>query len=218
MVDRDPRAGRGWGTVSLSTTDRILLGLCAGVWLLLVGVSVAAIVALVDLGRGFRTGAGNAHTPAALYAIIAVSVVVILAAIPLLLRARRTAPVEPGARPVAASVPGASIRPLRPSLGSAAHGAAEQAPTERLTAFGRIALSDAEVDRIWLRGTIALLAPMGTALVSVAAATYLMAIGRYGASWTGYVIAGIATVSMIVLSWRKVRQLRRLGAEHQPPY
>jgi hypothetical protein len=217
MVDRDPFAGRGWGTVSLNTTDRILVGLCAGVWLLLVGVSVAAIVALVDLGRGFRTGAGNAHTPAMLYAIIVVSALVILAAIPLLLRARRTARADPGARSMGGRVYGASMRPLR-SLGPAARTVVEQAPTERLTAFGPAPSSDVEVDRIWLRGTIALVGTMGAALVAVAAATYLMAIGRYGAAWTGYVIAGIATALMIVLPWRQVRQLRRLLAEHRPPY
>jgi hypothetical protein len=217
MVDRDPLAGRGWGTVSLSTTDRILVGLCAGVWLLLVGVSVAATVALVDLGRGFRTAAGSSHTPAVLYAIIAVSTLIILAAIPMLLRARRTASAEPGARPMGGPVRGASQRPVG-SAGLAARTMVEQAPTERLTAFGPAALSDAEVDRIWLRGTVALIGTMGVAFVAVAAATYLMAIGRYGASWTGYVIAGIVTVVMVVLSLRHVRQLRRLVAEHQPPY
>ncbi|MDI3313762.1 MAG: DUF2561 family protein [Mycobacterium sp.] len=218
MVDRDPWTGRGRGAGSLNTADRVLLAWCAGIWLLLVGASVAAVVALVDLGRGFRTAGGNAHTPAVLYAVIAVSVVVILAAIPLLLRARRAGPAEPGARPAAGPIFGVGNQPLRSALGPVAYGVAEQAPTERLTAFGPAASADTEVDRLWLRGTVALLATMGTALVCVAVATYLMAIGRYGASWTGYVIAGIVTVVMIVFSWHKVRQLRRLAAEHQPPY
>lgn len=217
MVDRDPLAGHGWGTVSLNATDRILVGLCAGVWLLLVGVSVAATVALVDLGRGFRTGARNAHTPAVLYAIIVISALIILAAIPMLLRARRTARAESGVRSMRGPVRGASKRPIR-SAGPAARTVVEQAPTERFTTFGPAALSDAEVDRIWLRGTIALIGTMGVALVAVAAATYLMAIGRYGASWTGYVIAGIVTAVMVVVPWHQVRQLRRLLAEHQPPY
>jgi hypothetical protein len=218
MTDRDPLAGRGWGTVSLNTTDRILVGVCAAVWLALVGMSVAAVVALVDLGRGFHKGAGNSHTPAVLYAVIVVSVLIILAAIPMLLRARHTARAEPAARLVGGSGRGASKRPIRSGY-PAERTMVSRAPTERLARFGSAAaLSDAAVNRIWLRGTVALMVTMGVALVAVAAATYLMAIGWYGASWTGYVIAGVVTSVMIVIPWRQVRQLRRMLAEHQPPY
>jgi hypothetical protein len=73
----------------------------------------------------------------------------------------------------------------------------------------RPALSDAAVDRIWLRGTAALMATMGTALFAVAAATYLMAIGHDAFSWTSYGIAGFVTLVMPLVPWRQVRQLRR---------
>ncbi|EUA65594.1 hypothetical protein I553_8196 [Mycobacterium xenopi 4042] len=48
------------------------------------------------------------------------------------------------------------------------------------------------------------------ALIAVAAATYLMAIGRYGPSWTAYGIAGIVTATLPLISWQRVRRLRRL--------
>ncbi|HCB83464.1 MAG TPA: hypothetical protein DEQ00_19445, partial [Mycobacterium tuberculosis] len=48
--------------------------------------SVAAAVALMDLGRGFHEMAGNPHTTWVLYAVIVVSALVIVGAIPVLLR------------------------------------------------------------------------------------------------------------------------------------
>ena len=98
MVDRYSHV---WGTrqkIAPATADRILVGACAAVWLALVGMSVAAIVALMDLGRGFHDAKGNPHTSSVLYAIIAISALVILAAIPMLLRARRTTRDGPVAR------------------------------------------------------------------------------------------------------------------------
>jgi hypothetical protein len=69
------------------------------------------------------------------------------------------------------------------------------------------------VDRVWLRGTAALMGTMGAALLAVATATYLMAIGHDGFSWTGYGIAGVITLVMPLIPWRHVRQLRgRLAA------
>jgi len=79
MAVRDFGARQRWGTVSPATTDRILLGACAAVWLVFVGVSVAAVVALVDLSRGFQR-TGSQHTPAVLYAVIIVSALVIAGA------------------------------------------------------------------------------------------------------------------------------------------
>ena len=70
----------------------------------------------------------------------------------------------------------------------------------------------AEVDRIWLRGTVTLLAVMGAALIGVAAATYLMAVGHNGLAWTSYGIAGVVTATMPVLVWYHDRQLRRMLA------
>jgi hypothetical protein len=207
MVDRYSHL---WGTrqkIAPATADRILVGACAAVWLALVGMSVAAIVALMDLGRGFHDAKGNPHTSSVLYAIIVISALVILAAIPMLLRARRTTrdgPVAPSAR-VSARTAGGQLISSEHSATSAMYG---HGRTERLTTL-RPALPDAEVDRVWLRGTAALTGTMGLALLAVAAATYLMAIGHDAFSWTSYGIAGFVTLIMPLVPWQQVRQLRR---------
>lgn len=204
---RDRGAG---ATISADRRDRILVGVCAAVWLVLVGMSVAAAVALVDLGRGFHRS-GNPHTPAVLYAIIIVSALVIVAAIPMLLYARRRAAAEATVRPVRVSALGAGPRPMRPGHPPPARTMAGEARTGRLSGVGSAtAPSDAEVGRIWLRGTVGLVGAMGAALVAVATATYLMAIGRDGAAWTGYGIAGVVTVAMPVIPWLYLRRLYRV--------
>lgn len=204
MVDRYSQM---WGTrakMAPATADRILVGSCAAVWLALVGMSVAAIVALMDLGRGFHNPRGNPHTSSVLYAIIAISALVILAAIPMLLRARHTIRDGPAARSTRMPARATSGRPIRSGL------AAESAMsrTEQLTTV-RPALPDAAVDRVWLRGTAALMTNMGAALLAVAVATYSMAVGHDAFSWTSYGIAGFVTLIMPLAPWRQVRQLRR---------
>jgi hypothetical protein len=66
------------------------------------------------------------------------------------------------------------------------------------------------VDRIWLRGTLGLTGAIGIALVAVATATYLMAVGSDGGAWIAYGLAGIITAAMPVLEVLHVRQLRRV--------
>src|SRR6201995_3598933 len=88
-MDRYSQAWGGRGKVSPATADRIAIGSCAVIWLVLVGVSVAELVALMDLGRGFHAAKGNPHTSSVLYAIIIISALIILAAIPMLVRARQ---------------------------------------------------------------------------------------------------------------------------------
>ncbi len=207
MADRYSGAWGPWSRVAPDTGDRILVGACAAVWLALVGMSVAAIVALMDLGRGFHAPKGNPHASSVLYAIIVISALVIVAAIPMLLRARRTTRDGPVARSAGTSARTVSGRPIR-SGNAPARTIAQPGRTERLTTL-RPALSDAAVDRIWLRGTAALMAAMGAALLAVAAATYLMAIGHDAISWTSYGIAGFVTLVMPLVPWRQVRQLRR---------
>lgn len=214
MADRYSERKPGWAVVSPATGDRILVGACAAVWLLLVGVSVAAVVALADLGRGFHQTSANPHTSSVLYAIIVVSALTILAAIPILLRARRTTGAEPVGRSTGLVAGDGGPRPARPRY-SPPREVIQQARTERLSAL-RPALPDAEVDRIWLRGSVLLVGAMGLALVAVAAATYLMAIGHQGAAWAAYVIAGIVTVVMPLFVWNYDRRLRRMLAESRP--
>jgi Protein of unknown function (DUF2561) len=207
MADRYSGAWGPWSRVAPVTGDRILVGVCAAVWLALVGMSVAAIVALMDLGRGFHAPKGNPHASSVLYAIIVISALVILAAIPMLLRARRTTRDGPVARSAGTSARTVSGLPIR-SPNAPVRTITGPGRTDRLTTL-RPALSDAAVDRIWLRGTAALMAAMGAALLAVAAATYLMATGHDAFAWTSYGIAGFVTLAMPLVPWRQVRQLRR---------
>ncbi len=206
MVSRYSAYRRGSDTIPPDVIDRILLGACAAIWLALLGVSVAAAVALADLGRGFHKAAGNPHTTWVLYAVIIVSALIIAGAIPVLLRARRAA----GAEPVARTAGRPPVRPGSPTARSAADRARQQ---QRMQASGPPAeWSGAAADRVWLRGTALLTATMGVALIAVGVATYLMAVGHEGPSWVGYGLAGLVTAAMPVVEWRHVRQLRRVVA------
>lgn len=85
MMNRYSPYRRGSDTIASDVIDRILVGVCAAVWLVLIGVSVAAAVALEDLGRGFHKIASDPHTTWVLYGIIVVSVLIIAGAVPVLL-------------------------------------------------------------------------------------------------------------------------------------
>lgn len=217
MADRYSSDRRGWAVVSPSATDRIFVGVCAGVWLVLLGVSVAAVVALVDLGRGFttRSTSGGQHTPVVLYVVIGVSALVIAGAIPVLLRARRTTQARSVAQ-VGRPARRVGLQPSRPGY-SAPRSATGEAATEQLTTQRPAGgLSEAEVNRIWLRGTAGLLAVMGVALIAVAAATYLMAVGQSGLAWAGFGLAGAITATMPVFVWWHLRQTHRVLGDPSP--
>ena len=208
MVSRYSAYRRGSDTIPPDVIDRILVGACAAIWLVLLGVSVAAVVALADLGRGFHKMAGSSHTPWVLYAVIIVSALIIAGAIPVLLRARRMGLIEPATRPAA----GQNRPPVR-LMAPKPRTAEERARQQRMQAVEPAAeWSGAAVDRVWLRGTVALAGTMGAALIAVAAATYLMAVGHDGPSWVGYGLAGVVTAAMPVVEWLHIRQLRRLVA------
>lgn len=181
---------------SPENVDRLLVGCCALIWLVLLGMSVAAIVALVDLGRGFHEPSHNSHT-GLLYIVIGVSALIILAAIPMLLRARRITPRSNVVPPYRGAGPIRSGQPSARRAGGAA------APL--------IGPYTGAVERILLRGTAELAGAIGTALTVVAFATYLMAVGKDTASWVGYGVAGFLTVLMPVIPWRYVRQLPAAG-------
>jgi hypothetical protein len=204
MVSKYSAYRRGSETVPPDVVDRILVGTCAAIWLVLLGVSVAAAVALVDLGRGFHKMAGNSHTTW-LYAVIIVSALIIAGAIPVLLRARRMAPADPAARSVLGST-----RPLVRLMSPAPRTAAERARQQRVVRAEEPASewSGVDVDRVWLRGTVVLTGTMGAALIAVATATYLMAVGHEGASWVVYGLAGAVTAAMPAVEWLHIRQLR----------
>jgi uncharacterized RDD family membrane protein YckC len=182
---------------SPETVDRILVGVCGAIWLVLLAVSAAATVALVRLASGHPSG-GERQSSWLLYSIIAVSAVILLGAIPLLLRARRNAQAEPGES--GAASPAELRGPVQPL----------EAPTEKVRVFGvdpsaqhhAEADSSAPVipagalDRIWLRGTVSLLSALGLALTAVAAATYLLAVASDTGAWVALGLAGVITMAM----------------------
>lgn len=213
MVNRYSAYRRGEDTIPPDVVDRLLVGACAAVWLVLLGVSVAAAVALTDLGRGFHKAANTPHTTWVLYTVIAVSALIIAGAIPVLVRARRAAQAEPAARGMTAPERAPVRAPVRDGSSATRPGAgrAHQATTH--AADPAEAWSGAAVDRVWLRGTVLLAGTMGVALIAVAAATYLMAVGHDGQSWIGYGLAGAVTAAMPVVEWLHVRELRRVMAE-----
>ncbi|ETW22621.1 DUF2561 family protein [Mycobacterium gastri] len=199
------------GIVAPAVVDRILIGACAAVWLVLVGVSVAAAVALADLGRGFHKVARDSRTTWVLYAVIIISALIIAGAIPVLLRARRMSGAESAARP---ALPRALGRPPAGPGKPAVRTVGGSTRRDQVRAFEAAAERSREaVDRIWLRGTVALTGAIGTALIGVALATYLMAVGHDGPSWVSYGAAAVITAGMPAIEWYHVRQLRRVAAE-----
>jgi Protein of unknown function (DUF2561) len=209
----------------LERIDRILLGACAAIWLAALGAGVAATVALVDLGRGQPESSGESATPWLLYTVIGVSAVVIIGAVPLLLRARREAQqdAQPPARPAVRTA-----QPQPPVRGA-------EAPTEKLRVLGtaaepvnprpgypapRVPIAAAApapmtaVDQLWLRFAVVIACAIGIAMVAIGVATYLMAVDSTAAAWVFYVLAGLITVGMPAVPLFYLRQLRDLIDNH----
>jgi hypothetical protein len=187
-------------------TDRILLGSCAAVWLAALGAGVAATVALVDLAHGRTDGGGDSGTPWFLYVVIGVSAAVIVAAVPLLLRARRDArrDAEPASRaPERAAEPSAPAR-------------VAEAPTEKMRAVTPAATAlrapaaapSPAVERLWVRAAASIGCAMGAATLLIGVATYLMAADNDVASWVFYGAAGVVTLGMIAIPIYFLRELR----------
>ncbi len=208
--------------------DRILVAVCAAIWLVALGAGVAATVALVELGRAHPTSLPEeSGTPWLLYTIIGVSAVVIAGSVPLLLRARRLAQTEPASASTSGSA-SESTSPDQESSGAAEAVPGKEAPTEKLRipgpsaeavgrptfvapARGRFgAVPEAAIDRLWLRCAAVLGSAMGAATVAIALATYLMAVDNGGGSWTFYGIAAVITAAMPAIPVFYLRQLRAL--------
>ena len=207
---------------SPESIDRFMVAVCGAIWLVLLAMSVVATVALVQLGRG-RDAGPDGQPSWLLYSIIAVSALIIAGAIPLLLRARRTALADPGSTgsdPDGVSGSGSGVVGSGVvGSGVAGSGVADpgpvlpvEAPTEKLRVFGTAVDPYAReaapepaavsrvpagvVDRLWLRGTASLLGAMGLALTAVATATYLLATGSDTETWVALGTAGAITVAM----------------------
>ena len=217
-------------TRSPEAVDRAMVAVCGAIWLVMLAVSVVATVALVQLGQG-RDADPDGQSSWLLYSVIAVSALIIAGAIPLLLRARRTALADPGAGA------GSRASGLGES-GSGESGSGEsgsgsgaadpgpvlpiEAPTEKLRVFGTAVdpyareaapaavsrVPAAVVDRLWLRGTTSLLGAIGLALTAVATATYLLTAGNDTGTWVALGTAAVITVAMPAIL---VAFARRLG-------
>ncbi|CDP89302.1 MULTISPECIES: DUF2561 family protein [Mycolicibacterium] len=184
----------------LDTTDRVLLGACAAVWLAALGAGVAAVVALVDLGRSHPQGAESADTPWVLYTVIGLSVVVIAGAVPLLLRARAQAGrQQPGRRP---QPPARSPRPIG--------GSYRAAPPAMSRYAAGTGVAAAAVEAVWLRFTLSVACAIGLGTAAIGLATYLMATGSGVAAWCLYGLAGVVTAGLVAVLVVALRQLDAL--------
>jgi hypothetical protein len=195
------------------TFDRLLVGACAVIWLAVIGVSVAATVALIDLGSGRASDpAPSSQTPWVLYAIIGISAAIILASIPLLLRARRAAQAAPP-EPPRRTPPPARARTEVPTeklpvFGAVAAPVGRQRPSGPVRRFNPGGLRTEPLDRVLLRTAGSLAAAMGLAALAVMTAAYFLAVKDDGTAWLALSIAALITVAMPVIPWWQLRELR----------
>lgn len=203
------------GPETQDQTDRILLAVCAALWLAALGATVAAVVALVDLANPNSAGSDDSETPWLLYTVIGVSALVIAGAIPLLIRARRTA-LDGGPQPTAGRS-GSAQSVFGPPLGTEGRQRAFDNPAIRRQptppATSRVGFPTAAVEQVWLRCAVVLVAAIGAATAAVGAATYLMASEQDGLAWAAYGVAALVTVAMPVVPWLALRQLHQLLAD-----
>ncbi|UXA16255.1 DUF2561 family protein [Mycobacterium sp. SMC-4] len=210
LTDSATRSRPTFDPFSLERNDRLLLAGCAVAWLAALGAAVAAVVALIDLGRG-HVDTGGGGTPWVLYVIIAVSAAVIVAAVPLLLRARRTAEQrperaapQPVAEPVGEPVRGADAATEKLRVAPAAAAPSAEAAEPSVTSA---APSSPYIDQIWFRCATSLVGAMGVAVLLIGVSTYLLAVGNDTVAWVLYAFAGVVTVAMVAIPWYFVREL-----------
>ena len=201
--------------------DRILLGVCAGIWLAALGAGVAAVVTLTDMGS--RHASSSHGTPWPLYAVIAVSAAVIIGAVPLLLRARRGT--HKPSLPIFGSE-GAESGDAPPLVGRSVEPGFGEAATTKMRSFNDPAVRGysaspahsmvgfpvAAVDQLWLRSTAGIATVMGIATLFVFLATYMMADAHDALSWMLYGLAGLFTIAMVAVPWYCLRELRAVLA------
>jgi hypothetical protein len=195
---------------TLDQTDRILVAVCAALWLAALGAGVAAIVALVDLGTNHTATSAASDTPWLLYTVIGVSAAVIVGAVPLLIRARR-------------SSLGGNQRAVARAAATARSGFGDPVEaTTRLRTVGgpvirrqsvppassRLGFPTAAVDQIWLRSSVVTAGAIGAATTLVGVGTYLMATESDTAGWIAFGLAGLVTVAMPAVPVFFLRQLR----------
>ncbi|MDT5150004.1 MAG: hypothetical protein QOI01_1737 [Mycobacterium sp.] len=195
-----------FSTAAPDQVDRILVIACVVIWLAALGAGVAAIVALVDLSQVHTVTSGDSNTPWLLYSVIGVSAAVIICAIPLLVRARRTASTVPS-RSASQGNPGGAVDAPSVAQRLQPFGAPVLRRTATPPATGRVGFPTAAVDQIWLRCTASIAGAMGAAATGIGVATYLMASGHDTAAWIVYGVAAVIAVAMPVAAWFYLRQL-----------
>jgi hypothetical protein len=199
---------------TMNQTDRILAAVCAALWLTALGAGVAAVVALVDLGSAHTASASKSDTPWLLYAVIAVSAAVIIGAVPLLIRARRSAS-GGNQRPAAADAtvaPAGFGDPVAATTRLSTVGGPAIRRSATPPASSRVGFPTAAVDQIWLRSSVVTAGAIGAATTLVFVGTYLMATESDTAGWVAYGVAAIVTVAMAAVPWFFLRQLRNVLA------
>ena len=215
LPDTADQSRPGLDLAALDRTDRILLGSCAVVWLAALGAAVAATVALVDLTHG-QADTGDTGTPWFLYTVIGVSAAVIIAAVPLLLRARRSSgesseetsaepPEATDERPAAQKPVGGADAPTEKLR--AATPTAEASGPPRLQRTAEPSSVSPAVDQVFLRFGVAMMTAMGVATLLTGIATYLMAVETETIAWVLYGVAGVVTVGMGAVMWYFLREL-----------
>jgi hypothetical protein len=184
----------GTSASSPETVDRLMIGVCGAIWLVLLAAGVFATVAMVRLGSGHTSG-GEGQSSWLLYSIIVVSALVIIAAVPLLMRARRAAQAVADQDEAPVESP---VEPVNPT----------EAATEKMRVFGvdpyervlpearPLQVSEELVDRLLLRGTVSLLGAMGVALTAVTIGGYLLAERNDTGAWVALGLAAVVTVAM----------------------
>ncbi|SLJ16519.1 DUF2561 family protein [Mycobacteroides abscessus] len=217
---------------SPESVDRMLIGFCAVIWLAFVGMLVGAIVVIAGMGED----SGSSGSSWGIYIVIGVSLAVIVGAVPLLLRARKSA-AQRTAR-------GASKTAPKPKGANSSGGATApsgpppaEASTEKLKTFGGLAdhvshvpkdyngpgspayraateaaAKRAVINRLWLRATVGIAGAIGLALLAVVTGTYLLAVESDTAAVIAFVFAGVITCAMGAIPWVTLKKLRELGS------
>ncbi|SKP46689.1 DUF2561 family protein [Mycobacteroides abscessus] len=217
---------------SPESVDRMLIGLCAVIWLAFVGMLVGAIVVIAGMGED----SGSSGSSWGIYIVIGVSLAVIVGAVPLLLRARKTA-AQRTARGASKTAP--KTKGANSSGGATAPSGPPpaEASTEKLKTFGgladhvshvpkdyngpgspayraatEVAAKRAVVNRLWLRATVGIVGAIGLALLAVVTGTYLLAVESDTAAIVAFVFAGVITCAMGAIPWVTLKKLRELGS------
>ena len=136
--------------------------------------------------------------------VIAVSALVIVAAVPLLLRARNAAMVAtPDRTPVPASA--GRVAP-GPGPGPSERESSGYVQPDRAPAT--TALPSGVLDRIWLRCGAGVVAATGAAMLAVALASYLLAVDSTTAAWVALGVAALISIAMCAIPVLSLRQLQ----------